>query len=302
MLTTFKKIIKFSFEQLSRNKGIFFMSTFIIIIATSLIAGLFVFRGLTDSFVESLKEKVDISVYFSLDASEEEIMKVKEELTKIPEVKGVQYISREEALNRFKENHKDSPVIIESLNEIGDNPLAAHLNIKAAQASQYEAISKFLEESSFAGIIDKIDYYQNKAIINKLFSINSTIQKISLIFIIVSSVMAISVAFNMVRLGITSFKKEISVMRLVGASNWFIRGPFMLQGVISGLTAVLISLLLFAGICYYLSPKIAILVPGFSLVDYFNANLQTILLIQLACGLGLGTIPVLFAIRKYLKV
>ncbi|MCD6550463.1 permease-like cell division protein FtsX [bacterium] len=278
------------------------MSTFIIIIATSLITGLFIFRGLTDSFVESLKEKVDISVYFSLDASEEEIMKVKEELAKIPEVREIQYVSREEALNRFREKHKDNPVIIESLNEIGDNPLAAHLNIKAAQASQYEAISKFLEESAFAGIIDKIDYYQNKAIINKLFSINSTIQKISLIFILVSSVLAILVAFNMVRLSVVSFKKEISIMRLVGASNWFIRGPFMMQGAISGLVAALVSLLLFTGICYYLSPKIAILIPGFSLFDYFYANLQTIVLLQLACGLGLGTVPVLFAIRKYLKV
>jgi len=302
MLTSLKKIIKFSFENISRNKGLFLTTIFIIVIATSLISGLFVLRHLTNSLVDSLKDKVDISVYFTLNAPEEEIMRVKEQLSQVPEVKEVKYISKEEALTIFKERHKNDPVIMESLEEIGDNPLAAHLNVKAWQASQYEQISNFLESSPFSDIIDKIDYYQNKTIIERLFSISAAVQKVSFIFIIVSAILAVLVAFNTVRLGILDFKKEISIMRLVGASNWFIRGPFVVQGAISGMLAVVISLIIFAVGCWFLTPKIEILSSGFSLFNYFKSHLGSIALIQLVCGLCLGIIPSLFAIRKYLKV
>jgi len=302
MLESFKKILKFSRESFSRNEGLFFTTTIIITIATSLIVGLFLLKGLTNSLVISLQEKADISVYFSLDTEEEEILKVRQELSEIPEVKDIEYISREKALSFFEERHKDNPVIIESLEEIGDNPLAAHLNIRAWQASQYEQISGFLEQGYFKDIIDKVDYYQNKTLIDRIFSISSTIEKTSLLLILVLVALAIFVTFNTMKLGILNFRKEISIMRLVGASNWFIRGPFIIQGLISGIIATLITLVIFTLGCYFLTPKLEILITDFSLFGYFQSNLAAIVLIQLVSALGLGTIPTLFAIRKYLKV
>jgi len=302
MLISLKKILKFSWESLSRNKSLFLTTTFIITITTFLIVGLFLLKGLTNSLVSSLQEKVDISVYFALNTSEEEILKLKQELSGIPEVKDIKYISREEALNLFKEKHKDNPVIMESIEEIGENPLAAHLNIKAWQASQYEQISNFLEQGSHKENIDKIDYHQNKTLIEKIFSIGSTIEKTSLLFILISVLLAILVAFNTVRLGILNLRREISIMRLVGASNWLIRGPFIIQGVISAILASFITLFVFGFACNLLSSKIEVLIAGFNLFDYFKNNLGTIIAVQLISALGLGTIPTFLAIRKYLKV
>lgn len=302
MLNSFKKIIKFGWEGFKRNKGLFLTTTFIITITTSLIVSLFLLKGMTSSLVGMLEEKVDISVYFTLATPEEEILKVKQELSAIPEVKNIKYISQEEALLLFKEKHKDDPVIIESLTEIGDNPLAAHLNIKAWQASQYEQISNFLEQGSFKETIEKIDYHQNKTIIERMFFVSSTIERTSLIFILVSTFLAVMVAFNTVRLGIFNVNKEISIMRLVGASNWMIRGPFIVQGVISAILATIVTFSIFALACSFLSPKIEFLIAGFNLTDYFKANLGIIILIQLVSALGLGIVPALLAIRKYLKV
>lgn len=302
MLIFFRKILKFSWEGFSRNKGLFLTTTFIITITTSLIIGLFLLKGLSNSLVSSLEEKVDISVYFSLNTPEEDILKVKEELSGIPEVKDIRYVSREEALNLFKEEHKDNLVIIESLEEIGENPLAAHLNIKAWQASQYEQISNFLEQGSYKETIDKVDYHQNKTIIDRIFSISSTIEKTSLLFILVLAILAILVAFNTVRLGIFNLRKEISIMRLVGASNWLIRGPFIIQGVIAALLATLITISIFGFASYLIAPKIGVLIAGFDLFEYFKSNLGIIILIQLVSALGLGTVPSFIAIRKYLKV
>jgi len=302
MLNSFKKIIRFGWEGFKRNKGLFLTTTFIITITTSLIVSLFVLKGITSSLVGMLEEKVDISVYFVSTTPEEEILKVRQELSTIPEVKNVKYISREEALSLFKEKHKDNTVIIESIEEIGDNPLAAHLNIKAWQASQYEQISNFLEQGSFKDAIEKIDYYQNKTIIERMFFIGSSVERASLIFILVSAFLAVMVAFNTVRLGIFNVNKEISIMRLVGASNWMIRGPFIIQGVISAILATVITFSIFALTCSFLSPKIEVLITGFNLSGYFKANLGIIILIQLVSALGLGIIPALLAIRKYLKV
>jgi cell division transport system permease protein len=302
MLTSIKKIFKFSLESISRNKGLFFTTTLIITITTSLISGAFLLRGVTDSLVSHLQEKVDISVYFNANVDEGSIIEMKDQLVEVPEIQSIEYISREEALDIFREKHKDNPLIIESLEEIGENPLVAHLNIKAAQASQYEQISSFLEKSSFNKIIDKVDYHQNKTIIERIFSISSNVEKTSLILIVVSAFLAVLIAFNTVRLGISSFKKEISIMRLVGASNWFIRGPFAVQGMLSAVLATVFSLLIFFTGCYFLSPKLEILITGFNLTQYFRANIGTILLIQLGTAMGLAVIPSLVAIRKYLHI
>jgi len=302
MLTSLQRIFRFSLENISRNRSLFIASIFIMIIITSLISSLYLLRGTTNFLIASLEEKVDISVYFNLETEEEDIFQVQKELSEIPEVKAIEYISREEALVVFKEKHKDNPVIIESLREIGDNPLAAHLNIKAWQASQYEQISKFLESSLFESVIDKVDYHQNRNTIRRLFSITSTIERVSLLFIAVCVILAILVAFNTVRLGAMSFSKEISVMRLVGASNWFIRGPFVIESIIAAVMSALIISVLFGVGCYLIAPKVEVLITGFNLFDFFKSNLLILILIQLGSALTLGIIPSLFAIRKYLRV
>jgi cell division transport system permease protein len=302
MLIAIKRIFKFGWDGLKRNKGLFLATIFIMVISTSLIGGLFFVRALTSSLIGSLQEKADISVYFNLETQEEEIIKVKSDLAIISEVKNVEYISREKALTDFAEKHKDNAVIMESLSEIGTNPLAAHLNIKAWQASQYEQIVKFLENPDFEAIINKISYSQNKEIINRLFSITSTIEKASILAVLISIILAVMVVSNTVRLSISNLKEEISIMRLVGASNWFIRGPFMVQGLISAIVAATIAIIIFSLGCYFLSSKVAILVPGFGLFDYFKENLLSLLLIQFLIALALSVIPTLLAIRKYLKV
>jgi len=297
-----KRIIKFGLESISRNKGLFLANVFIIVIATSFIGGLFFLRGFTDSLVASLQEKVNISVYFNINTQESDILKIKDQISQIPEVKQVDYISRDQALATFQEEHKDNPLIAESIQEIGDNPLDAVLNIKAWQASQYEQISNFLSSSQFKDLIDKINYNQNKDLIDRLFSITFTIEKISFLFIVISVILAILVVFNTVRLGIFNFKDEISIMRLVGASNWFIRGPFMIEGIISAFLATVFSIIFFAFIFLILTPKVAILIPDFNLFEYFKTNLGSVFLIQLTSALSLSIIPSLIAIRRHLKV
>jgi len=301
MLISLKRIIRSGWLNFSRNKGLSLATIFIMVMTISLVTSLFLFRDISQFLISSLQEKVDISVYFKTATQEEDILQLREEIDKIPEVKNVEYVSRETALERFIQRYKDNQVIMESLAEVG-NPLLASLNIKAWEASQYITVTNFLETSSYKNLIDKVDYYQRKPVIERIFSITSTINKTGIGFSLILAIVAILVAFNTIRLAIYNSKEEISVMRLVGASNWFIRGPFLVQGAISGFAAALITLSIFTGALFFLSPKLEILLPGFNIFNSFIGSLGLLFLIQIFTGVGLGVVSSVIAIRKYLEV
>jgi len=302
MFSSLKRIFKAGWLNFSRDGSLVVANIFILVIAISIITSFFLFKDVSQFIISSIEEKVDVSVYFKEEAPEEEIFVVKEQLSQIPEVKEVKYVSKEEALKSFTERHKDNPVLMGSLEEVGINPFLAALNVKAFKANQYEVITKFLGNSKFKNIIEKVDYYQRKPIIERIFSLTSTLSKVGIVFSIVSVILAILVVFNTIRLAIYSCREEIKIQRLVGASNWFIRSPFLIQGAISGFFASLICLLLFIVVIWGLSPKVEILFPGLNLLNLFKSNFGLIYLIQLTIGVGLGVISSLIAIRRYLKV
>ncbi len=274
----------------------------IMVVVISLATLLFLLNPASKILISGLQEKVDISVYFGEDVLPGDIWEVESEISRIPEVKDVEYVSREQALEKFIEKHKDDPVLMESLTEVGYNPFLASLNIKAWQVSQYEQVTNFLETGPFRNLIDKVDYHQRKPVIEKVFSITSGINKVGIFFSIIFGAIAILVAFNTIRIAIYNSSEEISIMRLVGASNWFVRGPFLIQGAIVGFIATLITLIITFGICYGLDSKIRVIAPEISIFSLFLSNFWTLILIQLATGIGLGVLSSFIAIRKYLRI
>lgn len=302
MFISLKRIIKSGWVNFRRQAGASLATCFIMVLTISLVTSLFIFQKTSQFLISSLEEKIDISVYFKEDSQEGDILKVKDELVKIPEVKEIKYISKEEALEIFTQRHKGDQILIESLGEIGENPFLASLNIKAFGASQYGQISQILKNSSFQNIIDKVDYYERKTVIERIFSITSNLNRAGIFFSLILGLIAFLVTFNTIRLTIHNSREEIRIMRLVGASNWFIRGPFLFQGALAGIFAVLITLLILVPSFYFLSPKIEVLFPGLNIFSYFSNNFWTILFIQLITGIGMGIIPSLIAIRKHLEV
>lgn len=302
MIISFKRIIKSGSKNFRRNNGLSMATISIMVMAISLVTSLFLSQKIFNFLIVTLEEKVDMAVYFSQEPSNEEILTIQRELFQLPEVKKLEYISKEDALEKFVQRHKGEKVIMESLEEVGGNPLLPSVNIKAWEAWQYAAISSFLDTASFRGLIAKVDYSQKKPAIERLFALTSNINATGMILSAVLAVVAVLLAFNTIRIAIYNSREEIETMRLVGASNWFIRGPFLVQGVIAGVLAVLITFLLSSVIVLFLSPKIEILIPGLGLSSYFFGNFLFILFLQLSAGVGLGIIASWLAIRRYLKV
>jgi len=305
MFTSIKRIFKSGWQSFSRDGDIAAANVFIMTMTILLATSLFLFKDVSQILISAIREKADISVYFKEAAQEEEILNVQEKLSKIPEVKDVEYVSKEKALEDFVQRHKDDPVLMGSLEEVGGNPFLAALNVKAFEASQYQAVMNFLDatlEPSYKDLIEKVDYYQRKPVIERIFALTSGTGKVGVTLSIVLAIVAILVAFNTIRLAILNQAEEIKIQRLVGASNWFIRGPFLVQGAISGIISTLISLFIFTLICRFLGPKIEFLFSGLNVWKSFTGNFFTIILVQLSTGILLGVISSSIAIRKYLKV
>ena len=283
-----KRTVRQGFVNFWRNGWVSLATVLVMVLTLFVFGGLFFSNVLLTSALEQLEEKVDISVYFKTSAIEDEILALKSSVEKLAEVREAEYISREQALLEFEERHRENSLITQSLEELGENPLGASLNIRAQNPNQYEAISRFLESASFENIIDKINYRQNQLVIERLSQI-------------LNSSRAMGLAFNTVRLAIYTSRDEISIMRLVGAANSYIRGPFLVEGVLHGFLASLAAMIIFWPLVAWLGPKAERFFGGPNLLDYYFSNFLWIFLMLLFIGVVLGVISSLIATRRYLN-
>lgn len=302
MLVIIKRTIRLAWLNFTRDGTLALANVFVIAMVVAAITSLFLFKGITNFEINRLQDKVDISVYFKYETSADDILKAKDEIAKVPEVKEVEYVSKDQALADFTENYKNDPVLMASLAEVGANPFLASLNIKSSLASQYQAISNFLATADFQNSIEKVDYSERKPVIDRIFSFTTNLNTAGIVFSILLAIVAILVAFNTIRIAIYNSREELKIQRLVGASNSFIRGPFVVQGVMVGFFATIFCFLLFLLSVWAFNSKMEMLFPGLNLLGFYIHNFGLIILIQLMTGIGLGVVSSFIAIRKYLQV
>lgn len=302
MIVTLSRIIKYGWQGFLRNSWLSISTIGIMVLALIVFEGLILFNFITKGAVQSIQEKVDISVYFKSNASEDSILNIKRSLEGLSEVRLVEYISRDKALEEFKIRHAEDEIIIQTLEELDENPLLASLNIKAKKLDQYGTIAGYLETASLQDLIEKVTYAQNKIVIDRLTTLVSTFKKSVIILTLFLVFLAVLVTFNTIRLAIFSNSEQIEIMRLVGASNGFIRGPYIVEGIIYGVVAAVTSFLIFIPIINFISPHIANFILEVDLKSYFAGSWGNLLMYQLLFGVVLGIISSIIAVRRYLRV
>lgn len=302
MLTNLKRIFKFAWQGFWRNKGLGFGVIFIMAIAVFLVTSLFIFTKLSTSLLSQFQEKVDVSVYFKKEVSEEEILVLRDSLLEMPlNIQKIDYISKEKALEIFRARHQKDPFYLEALETVGANPFLASLGIRAPGAEDYAKIAEFLEGDDFNEIIAKISYHQDKRVIERLFSFMADIKTLGIVLAALLLILVVLLIFSTLKLTISTLKDEIVTMRLVGASNFFIQGPFVLQGFLYGIFAVLIVDAIFWLGLPLLNPKVQAWFLDVDLLALFQNNFPVILALQIGLVIILGAIASFSAIRKYLK-
>src|SRR3989338_5701932 len=290
--TSIKRVIKGGVVNFYRN-GFVSLASVLIMVVTLFVIGSVLFLSATlHASLTELKGKVDVNVYFQTGAEEADILALANALRALPEVKEVNYVSRAQALEQFRARHRNDELTLQALNELPDNPLGAVLNIRAREPSQYEG----------KAIIDEVNYYDNKAAIDKLSSIIDSVQNLGFGLTVVLVVISVIIAFNTIRLALYISREEISVMRLVGASNRYIRGPFVVTGILYGASASPLTLALFFPLTYYLGDSTEAFFSGLNLFRYYLAHFGEFFLIVVGSGIALGAVSSFWAVRRYLNV
>jgi len=300
-----KRIFKSGYINFKRNKMISVSSVLVVTITLSFIASLFFLNVILNFSLSQIRDKVDVTIYFSAKATEDRILSFKTDIESMPEVSSVDYISAEQQLQNFRERHTNDYMLIQALDELDDNPLTASLNIKAKDSKQYEGIVKSMENDSSlmknnSSIIDKINYNENKAVIDRLNIIIDGAQKLGLIITTILIIISILITFNTIRLTIYMAREEIGVMRLVGAQNRYIRGPFIVEGVIYGLLSSVITMLVFLGVTLWLSNNMTSFL-GIDMYKNYISNFFNIFGIIFGSGMLLGVVSSYLAVKKYLR-
>ena len=302
MFVTLSRVIKYGFQNFLRNGWLSTATIAVMFLALFVLQGLIIFNVIAKTAIAAVQNKIDISVYFKNNIAEDEILKLKKSLEGLSEVKQVEYVSQEQALAEFQARHKDNTVVTQAIQELGSNPLLASLNIKAYNPKEYAAIAAYLNNESLSLLIEKVSYAQNQVVIERLISIVDTAKRGGIALTLIAAIIAILVAFNTIGLAIYSNREAIGVMRLVGASNNFIRGPYITEGILYGLLAGVLSFAVIVPLIIYASPYIAKFIPEINLQTYFAANFLRLFGYQLLFGIILGIFSSFIAVRRYLKV
>lgn len=305
--TKLKRVIKAGFFNFWRSGYVSLASILVMVVTLSAISSVIFVGAILNTTMQELRNKVDINVYFITTALEADILSLKTTIEALPEVERVEYLSREQALENFKLRHENDQITLQALEELGDNPLGAALNIKAKEPSQYEGIANFLNEenilsSSGEKIIDEINYFKNRVTIDRLGRIIDSVEKLGFILASALVVVSIVITFNTVRLAIYISREEISVMQLVGASKNYVRGPFVVTGIVVGLISALATLLLSLPVTYFLGGLTENFFIGLNLFEYFLKNIFEIAFLLIGAGVGIGALSSWLAVRRYLKL
>ena len=301
MFTVLSRIIRFGFDNFWRSVWPSMATVAILVIALLVFLGLIFFNVLTGAAVDSVQGKIDVSVYFKTTAAEDSILNIKQALESLPEVKSVEYVSPDQALAMFKDKHASDPNISQAVDELANNPLEASLNIQANNPNQYGAIADYLKSPNLNRDIDKVSYAENKVVIERLIAIVNNVNRGGWMLTIILALISGLVVFNTVQLAIYSNRDEITIMRSVGASTLLVRGPYVVEGMLAGAIAAILSLIVMSPILYLAAPYFGKLIQGLDLFRYLYTHFMSLLVYQLLFGVLIGGTSSFIAVRRYLK-
>lgn len=299
---SFLRVIKFALQDIVRNASLSFMTVLMLTLMLLSINVLLILNVLTNQATSLVKDQVDVSVFFVPTATDEQVQEVKEYVELFNDIKTVEIISKEQVLAEFRANHEQSPDIIASLDELGENPFGATMVIQTQTPGVYQKIIDSLQVPEYTSIIESKTFGDTEVAITRIETITTQVERFSIALSILFGVIAFVIIFNTIRVAIFTHRIEIVIKKLVGATNWFVRGPYLVEAVIfSG-----ISIGLTAAVVWATLPTLDLYVGSVFeqeklLTNYFSSHILMLLCAQVFGTLVLTLFSSLLAMRKHLR-
>lgn len=299
---TLTRVFKLGLVNFWRNKWLSLAATLMMTLTLLIISVFAVLTIAINNTTQSIQEKMDISVYFNDATTVDQIVNFQRQIAARSDVKEAKYISKEEALEIFKAQQQGKDIA--NLISADSNPLPRSLEIKSNQVEDLDKIAGFVSQEEFAPMIHSVSYKDNKVVIQRLISMTTFVKKLGWALSIVFALISITVILNTIKLTIFMRKDEIEVMRYVGASNNFIKVPFVIEGALYGIIATIITTIL-------IRIALAVIVPmmdrylggGLSqtVLSFSSTKFLGIVGLEFLIGIVIGVGCSLFGIRKYVK-
>lgn len=302
-MTGFYRIVKFAFQDMGRNLGLSFMTIFILILMLLSVNTLLTMDLTTKEAVRLVKDQVNVSLYMVENADEKNVKEIQNYIASFSEVESVKVLSREEVLESFRARHKFSAEVLQALAELGGNPFGPTVIIKTAEPGDYRKVIDAVEKSDFEPLIESKSFEGHEEALDRIQAITTRIERIGFGLAFLFAMIAFLIIFNTIRVAIHTQRVEISIKRLVGANNWFIRGPYLVESFFFTIISVAATMLITYFALQWLDRYIGVVFPNaFSLTKYYNSHMLYVFGLQTLAVLVLTISSSLLAMRKQLKV
>lgn len=300
------RIVKSGFQNFLRNITLAVAAMAVMVITLTIILFSVVTNATFSNTIAQITDKIDISMYLKDSVKEDERQKLLADLDALPNVKQARFVSKDDALEKYKEINKDNLDLLLAISQT-DNPLPATIIIKPVDVNRIDEIKTFLESDEIKALQSDDTSYSGdrKDAIDKISAATRFFRQAGLVGVVVFAVVSMLIIFNTIRMAIFNRRDELTIMRLLGASSWFIRGPFVVETVIYGIISAFLSVALINAL--FAVSASAFDASSLGLLDinyayqYFRANFWIILAGQLIIGVGIGAFSSIIATRRYLK-
>jgi cell division transport system permease protein len=302
-MISFLRVIKFAFQDIGRNFGLSTMTVFVLVLMLLSVNIFWSVDVVARQAVGLVKNQVNVSVYIVSTATSKEVEEVKSYISSFSEVAEVKVTSKEEVLASFEQRHKMSPEILNALKELGGNPFGPTIMFRTHEPEQSKKILDALNVPEYDHLIESKSFEGHEDAVGRLQNITNRIETIGLGLSLIFAVISFLIIFNTIRVAIYTQRAEISIKRLVGAHNWFIRGPYLVESLVFTLLTIALTGVAIYFAAQWIDPYLSVVFPnGFTLTNYYKSNILYLTLVQTGSVLLLTTISSSLAMRKHLKV
>ncbi|HPN67147.1 MAG TPA: permease-like cell division protein FtsX [bacterium] len=300
-MLTITRLTKFGLVNFVRNLWLNLLATFVMSLTLMIITVLLISAFFVQSEIKNIESKIDFEIYLNDGTTDDKIDVLKQAITNTVEVSEMKLITKEEAVERYKEIFGDREKLITYIEQ--ENALKQSLIVKTNNPDDLEKVSKVVNESDFKDLIYSSSYSRNRDIIVKLMGVIDFVQKAGILIGLLFIFIAVAVVFSTVRIAIYSRKDEIEIMKLVGATDWFVHAPFLIESGLFGVFAAIFSTIMVSTVGYYMSliAQSYLGVSGDFFGQFVDKYLLFIIVFQLLLGVTISVASAFVAIRNHLK-
>lgn len=301
-MVSFWRVIKFAFQDMGRNIGLAFMTVFILVLMLLSVNLLVTVQVLTNQAVSLIKDQVTINIFLKPGAKDKDVDEIVSYIKSFPEVSDSNVLTPAEVLEQFKNRHKTSPDVLDALKELDDNPFGSTVSLRTREPGDYEKVIARLAIPDYQQLIDSKSFEGNENAVQHLQLIMNRVESVVAGLSIIFAFISFLVIFNTIRVGIYTQRTEIGIKRLVGANNWFIRGPYLVESFIFTLLSVFFTNVIIYVVFRRLDPYVSSLFSAeFSLTNYYTSHIVYLSLVQVGAVLILTGLSSALAMRKHLR-